>query len=150
MSKTLNQLIKEVKAKDYLVTQKRIELNSEKEKVVDLFKEIENKFAPKHLLGQELEIAQRPNWNSDDYQNNIKDEVEQGYVIKDLWNTKNLNQKKLGAKFKVIRIELVREVKEITEGLLIWTVFGVTQKIDGNFGVAESAIKMFDKIELTD
>lgn len=150
MSKTLIESIKQIRTQSDLVAAKQLELYAEKNKVKDLFKEIEDRFAPKHLLGQELTVVLKPNWKMNEYPEKIKSEIEKGYVVRHPWNTKNFNDKKIGKKFKVTRIEFRQEDNTLKDNQLVWTLVGVTQKLNDEYGSSLSEVKLFDKVELTD
>ena len=150
MSKTLIESIKQIRTQSDLVATKQLELYAEKNKVKDLFKEIEDRFAPKHLLGQELTIILKPDWKISEYPEKIKAEIEKGCVVRHSWHTKNFNDKKIGKKFKVIRIDLRQEDNSLKNNQLVWTLVGVTQKLNDEYGSSLSEVKIFDKVALTD
>ena len=150
MSKTLIESIKQIRTQSDLVATKQLELYAEKNKVSVLFKEIEDRFAPKHLLGQELTIILKPDWKISEYPEKIKAEIEKGCVVRHSWHTKNFNDKKIGKKFKVIRIDLRQEDNSLKNNQLVWTLVGVTQKLNDEYGSSLSEVKIFDKVELTD
>ena len=150
MSKTLIESIKQIRTQSDLVATKQLELYAEKNKVSELFKEIEDCFAPKHLLGQELTIILKPDWEISEYPEKIKAEIEKGCVVRHSWHTKNFNDKKIGKKFKVIRIDLRQEDNSLKNNQLVWTLVGVTQKLNDEYGSSLSEVKIFDKVALTD
>lgn len=80
----------------------------------------------------------------------IKSEIEKGYVVRHPWNTKNFNDKKIGKKFKVTRIEFRQEDNTLKDNQLVWTLVGVTQKLNDEYGSSLSEVKLFDKVALTD
>ena len=150
MSKTLIETIKQIRTQKDLIATKQMEIYSEKSKVKELFTEIEERFAPKHLLGQEFTVVLKPDWKHSDYPEKIKSELDKGNIVKHIWHTKNFKEKKIGKKFKVIHIDFRQEDNSLKNDQLVWTLVGVTQKLNGEYGVVLSEVKLFDKVNLSD
>ena len=112
--------------------------------------DIQNKFAPKHLLGQELVIGQHEVSNIDEYMLKSKGYFDQGIFPRAPNYTRNLSKHYIGADIKIVRIELC-DLVDKSPDTLMWLVIGVVRnKTTGEFGKKEISTYLFDKVEMKD
>ena len=151
MDKTLIELLKNNRVCTNKISDLQKQIDSERAASAVICEEIQNRFSPKHLLGQELILVDQYNARSKDidYQKASKDDFNSGKFPTYYYYTKNVGKAQIGKKAKVIQV-LLHQVKNNEPDVLIWKIIAVSQNMDGSYGKREVSTLMFDKVELVD
>ena len=151
MDKTLIELLKDNRVCTNKISDLQKHIDVERDKSSLICEEIQNRFSPKHLLGQELILVDQYNARSKDidYQKASKDDFNSGKFPTYYYYTKNVGKAQIGKKVKVVQV-LLHQVKNNEPDVLIWKIIAVSKNMDGNYGKREVSTLMFDKVELVD
>ena len=151
MDKTLIELLKDTRVCTNKISDLQKHIDVERDKSSLICEEIQNRFSPKHLLGQELTIVDEFNLGFADkeYQKASKDDFNSGKFPTYYYYTKNIGKAQIGKKAKVIQV-LLHQVKNDEPDVLIWKIIAISQNMDGSYGKREVSTLMFDKVELVD
>ena len=111
---------------------------------------IQQKFAPKHLLSQELVIGKHEIFDEDEYVAKSKSYFDKGVFPRAPGYTRNLSKIYIGTDIKIVRVELCGLLDKSPDTLM-WLVIGVVRnKTTGEFGKKEISTYLFDKVEMKD
>lgn len=152
MNKTLIELLKDTCVCTNKILDLQKQVDSERAASAVICEEIQNRFSPKHLLGQELIIVDQYNSlgsKDREYQKASKDDFNSGKFPTYFYYTKNVGKAQIGKKAKVIQV-LLHQVKNNEPDVLIWKIIAISQNMDGSYGKREVSTLMFDKVELVD
>lgn len=151
MDKTLIELLKNNRVCTNKISDLQKQIDSERAASAVICEEIQNRFSPKHLLGQELILVDQYNARSKDidYQKASKDDFNSGKFPTYYYYTKNVGKAQIGKKVKVVQV-LLHQVKNNEPDVLIWKIIAISQNMDGSYGKREVSTLMFDKVELVD
>ena len=154
MSKTLIQLMKEATTKLNNVEELKAKIQLSNAEITLSYNEINDRFAPKHLLGKELVIAQgdvkeEKGYGSDTYKEKSKELIEQGIFPRNWAYTKNVSNNIAGKQVKVEAIHLLQIDHKATD-TLVWVITAVVKNNNGEYGLRKVSTYLFDKVELTD
>lgn len=151
MTKTLISLTKVASNQLGLIDELHNQLDTENASLKATYVEIEQRFAPKHLLGQILVIADKEvgvisNQVDSGYKNQSKSQFEKGVFPRHWRYTKNCARNTYGKNAKVESIELIK----LEDGYLVWLVTAIVQNNTGEYGARKVSTYLFDKVEITD
>lgn len=151
MTKTLISLTKIASNQLGLIDEIHNQLDTENANLKATYAEIEQRFAPKHLLGQILVIADKEvgvmcKQVDSEYKNQSKSQFEQGVFLRHWKYTKNCARNTYGKNAKVESIELIK----LENGYLVWLVTAIVQNNTGEYGARKVSTYLFDKVEITD
>lgn len=151
LSNTLNSLTKIASNQLGLIDEIHNQLDTENANLKATYAEIEQRFAPKHLLGQILVIADKEvgvmcKQEDSEYKNQSKGQFEQGVFPRHWKYTKNCARNTYGKNAKVESIELIK----LENGYLVWLVTAIVQNNTGEYGARKVSTYLFDKVEITD
>ena len=151
LSNTLNSLTKIASNQLGLIDEIHNQLDTENANLKATYAEIEQRFAPKHLLGQILVIAEQEvgvmcKQVDSEYKNQSKSQFEQGVFPRHWKYTKNCARNTYGKNAKVESIELIK----LENGYLVWLVTAIVQNNTGEYGTRKVSTYLFDKVEITD
>lgn len=151
MNKTLIELLKDTRVCTNKILDLQKQIDSERVASAVICEEIQKRFSPKHLIGQELIIVDQYRFGFKDreYQKASKEDFNSGKFPTHYYYTKNIGKAQIGKKAKVIQV-LLHQVKNNEPDVLIWKIIAVSQNMDGNYGKREVSTLMFDKVELVD
>lgn len=124
---------------------------------IDLKKEIEEKFSPRFLLGQELVVtpakayANSTSKELEEFDANVAfNRFKEGQFYFDVWRCRNYRQEHRGRKIKVNSVTLARIEFTKSAITLVWCFGGLVAKKDGTFGNLVLFADVIDKVETTD
>lgn len=151
LSNTLNSLTKIASNQLGLIDEIHTQLDTENANLKATYAEIEQRFAPKHLLGQILVIADKEvvelkGAGSETYMQKSKELFNQGIFPRHWKYTKNCARNTYGKNAKVESIELIK----LENGYLVWLVTAIVQNNTGEYGARKVSTYLFDKVEITD
>lgn len=152
MDKTLIELLKDNRVCTNKISDLQKHIDLERDKSALICEEIQKRFSPKHLIGQELIIVDQYisfGFKDRDYQKGSKDDFKSGKFPTHYYYTKNIGKAQIGKKAKVIQV-LLHQVKNNEPDVLIWKIIAISQNMDGSYGKREVSTLMFDKVELVD
>ena len=134
-----------------LIDELHNQLDTENANLKATYAEIEQRFAPKNLLGQILVIADKEvgvidKQGNSNYKDQTKSRVEQGIFPRHWKYTKNCARNTYGKNSKVESITLIK----LEDGYLVWLVTAIVQNKTGEYGARKVSTYLFDKVEITD
>lgn len=143
--------MKEATVKLNNVEELKAKIQLDTAKIALTYKEINDRFAPKHLLGQELVIPEKVEHGSmlGEYKEKSKALIDQGVFPRHWAYTKNVSKNMAGKHVKVESIQLLQIDHKATD-TLVWVITAVVKNSNGEYGLRKVSTYLFDKVELTD